>query len=89
MYICKDMDESIAMADIDLSHSVGKPNTNGKPMAIIVIITPYRVRPHVYMKNTRLRNCGHTCIFVNEDLTRSRSELLYQARKLYKAILIQ
>lgn len=87
--ICKDMDATITMADIDRSHRIGKPNANGKPRAIIVKFTSYRVRRQVFKKRTGLRNCGHTGVFVNEDLTRSRSELLFQARKLYKAELIQ
>ncbi len=31
-----------------------------------------------------LRDCGHERVFVNEDLTRSRSELLFEARNLVK-----
>lgn len=83
--ICKDLDTPVSLAEIDRSHRVGKRDPSGRrPRAIIVKFATYRARQTVYKKRTTLRHCGHERVFLNEDLTRSRSDLLYQARLLAK-----
>ncbi len=80
----KDMGSGVALSDIDRSHRVGKPKA-GKPREMIVKFATYRARQKVIRNRTALKTSGHTGVFVNEDLTQFRSELLYEARQLVKA----
>ena len=83
--IAKDLEADITLNDIDRSHRVGK-SRNGRPRAIIVKFTSYRARRALYSKRMNLRhlNAGRN-VFVNEDLTARRSELLFSARKYVKS----
>lgn len=84
--LCKDMGTSVSLPEIDRTHRVGKPDPSGKkPRAIIVKFATYRARQTVYKKRTTLRQCGHGGVFLNEDLTRARADLLYQARQLVRS----
>jgi hypothetical protein len=62
--------------DIDRLHRVGKQD-GGKPRSIIVKFATYRARHRVMQCRRNLKNSN---IFINEDLTRERSKLLYQSR---------
>ncbi|XP_053390952.1 uncharacterized protein LOC128553796, partial [Mercenaria mercenaria] len=73
----------VSRTDIDRSHRIG-PSKTGKPRDIIVKFTTYRARSNFYRSRFKLKSYGFPGIFVNEDLTRSRSTLFYQARKLLK-----
>ena len=61
--------------DIDRSHRVGKPN-QGKARPIICKFTSYSTRDGLYQARKKLVGC-----FVSEDLTQTRSKLLYLARQ--------
>ena len=59
-------------------------NARSKPRDIIVKFSTYRNRLTFYKQRTLLKERGHTGVFVNEDLTKFRSGLLYDARRLTK-----
>ena len=75
---------SIHLADIDRTHRVGRPNTGGKPRDIIVKMATYRARQNLYTKRSGLKGSTYQRVFINEDLTRRRSHLMYRARQLVK-----
>lgn len=69
--------------DVDRSHRLGKPGTAAEPQTksrdIIVKFSTYRLRNKFYKARTLTKDKGYKGVFVNEDLTRSRSKLLYEA----------
>ena len=65
----------IAASDIDRSHRVGR-RTPGKPRPIIVKMSSYRARCDLYSARKRVKD-----VFISEDLTKARTQLLYAARK--------
>ncbi|MES9879442.1 MAG: hypothetical protein ABW185_00995 [Sedimenticola sp.] len=85
MGIFDDMHSGVVLSDVDRSHRIGKPKSGGKGREIIVKFATYRARQKVIRKRTILKTCGHTGVYVNEDLTKYRAELLYEARQLVKA----
>lgn len=75
---------------IDRSHRIGNPKKKtSKPRDIIVKFSTYRYRQAFYKQRTILKDSGHRGVFVNEDLTKVRSGLLYEARKLLKAEVVK
>lgn len=81
-----DMGVNLTLADIDRSHRVGRPgNPSGRPRHIIVKFTTYRARAAIYRnRRTMMANPLLNNIYVNEDLTAYRSELLFRARQAVK-----
>ncbi len=77
MSLSNDIGFPVSSHEIDRSHRVGKPNP-GKPRAIIVKLATYRVRQRIYMNRIKLRHCGHAEVYVNEDLTKPRAQLLFE-----------
>lgn len=75
----------LSIQEIDRCHRIGRRRPDGKPRQIIVKFATYRSRQKLYSNRTRLRTSDHKGVFVNEDLTRNRSELLFQARQLVKS----
>ena len=75
--IARDLDADITLNDTDRSYRVGK-SRNGHPRAIVVKFTSYSARHAFYSKRMDLRhlNAGRN-IFIKEDLTARRSELLF------------
>ena len=70
---------SIAAGDISRSHRVGRPRT-GTTRAIIVKFVSYNKRREFYSKRKNDQD-----VFISEDLTKRRAELLYKARLLRKS----
>jgi len=78
--------------DVDRSHRIGRKaddnsasaSSKPTPRQVIVKFATYRARQIVYKARTKLKNVGYKGTFINEDLTRHRSFLLYKARKLTK-----
>lgn len=90
MKIASDIGSDIQLENIDRSHRIGNPNRRGdKPREIIVKFTAYRYRSRFYKQRTRLKEQGYTGVFINEDLTKRRSSLLFEARTLFKSKLIK
>ena len=86
MNLAADMGSDIQLSHIDRSHRVGNPkNSRNKPRDIIVKFSTYRYRQAFFKQRTALKDTGHRGVFVNEDLTKLRSRLLFEARKLMKA----
>lgn len=72
----------ISPSDIDRSHRVGKMRRNNTKDLIIKFAT-YRARERFIRARNQLK--GHTLfgrVFINEDLTKRRSDILYSARQL-------
>lgn len=70
----------VDVADIDRSHRVGR-KADDKDRAVLVKFTSYRAKRAFMSKKKELG----TNLFFNDDLTRIRGEVLYQARKCRKA----
>lgn len=83
LQIAKAVGSDIVIGDIDRSHRVGKPNPQ-KPRDIIVKFATYRARQTVYKSRGLLKDNGYKNTFINEDLTRKRSSMLFKARQLVK-----
>jgi hypothetical protein len=70
------VEPAITAHDVDRIHRVGKKD-GGKPRSVIIKFATYRARHRVMQHRRNLRN---TTYFINEDLTRVRSTLLYKSR---------
>ena len=94
--VSRELDVEIIKSDIDRSHRVGKSNpqrpgrsTQDKPRPrdILVKFASYNARQPLYdmrkdlqkSENEKMKN-----LFINEDLTKKRSQLLYDARCLFR-----
>ena len=87
--IASAIDVDIDIRDIDRSHRLGRTSTQDrprdKPRDIIVKFSTYRARSRFYKARTLTKSRGYMGVFVNEDLTKSRSKLLYEARRRVKS----
>ena len=80
--------------DIDRSHRVGKTGQKdasgqAKHRAIIVKFATYNARQRLYSKRKDLQESELGNIFLNEDLTKTRSKLLFDARTLVRVDKLQ
>ena len=90
MSIASTIGSEIQISDIDRSHRVGSPrHQRDRPRDVIVKFATYRPRQKFFKRRTALKDTGYRGVFVNEDLTRQRSSLLYEARKLFKSSLVK
>ena len=80
----RSMNVDLSLQEIDRSHKVGKPNA-AKPRDINVKLSTFRAREKLYKARRQLKDTGHAGVYINEDLTKFRSGLLYSGRKLVKA----
>ena len=80
--VCKKSGADISIHDIDRSHRVGKLKS-GKKREIIVKFVNYKARTRFIMSRKSLREKKYE-IYLNEDHTRTRSDLAYQCRLLKK-----
>ena len=69
--------------DIDRSHRVGKADKI-KNRDILVKFATYRARQRLYDTRANLKKTAFNGVFINEDLTKSRSKLLWEARQKVK-----
>ena len=72
--------------EIDRSHRLPGKQTqtnNPRPRNIIVKFTSYNSRRKVFENRKELKHCKDR-IFINEQLTKTRNDLFYEARKLVK-----
>lgn len=82
--IAKHTNANITISDIDRSHRVGEKATKD----IIVKFSTYRARKAFISTRSTLKNCPESRfrkVYINEDLTSTRSKILYQARLLVKS----
>ena len=84
--IANDIESDIRLQDIDRSHRIGNPKKKRSTQReIIVKFSTYRARANFHKQRTLMKERGHEGEFINEDLTRKRSEYLFEARKLFKS----
>jgi len=70
------------MSHVDRLHRIGNPSNNrGKPRQVIIKFTSYQHRQRVLTKKKALKGMG---VFLNEDLTKNRSKIMWTARNLWK-----
>ena len=81
--IADTLNVNISSADINRSHRIGKPGP--KVRDVIVKFATYRARERLYKQRAGLKQSDLKGIFINEDLTKLRSKLLYDARTLVKS----
>lgn len=81
-----DLGTDVHINDIDRSHRVGKINAaRARPREIIVKFSTFRARQKLYKLKTSLKDNGYNGVFLNEDLTKIRSKVLFDARSIVKA----
>ena len=84
--IANDIVSDIRLQDIDRSHRIGNPKKKRSTQReIIVKFSTYRARANFHKQRTLMKERGHEGEFINKDLTRKRSEYLFEARKLFKS----
>lgn len=78
----------IQSTDICRVHRTGRKTQDSRPRPCIVKLISYQKRDIIYKRRSKLRHSSHT-VYVNEDLTKRRSHMLWKARqaKKQKAIL--
>lgn len=81
--MASDIKVDIALDEIDRSHRIGRP-VSTKPRDIIIKLSTFRVRQKLYKARKELKTQGYVGVFINEDLTRLRSGLLFKGRQLVK-----
>ena len=81
------LDVDLTINDIDRIHRVGKAviGFRNKSSDIIVKFVSYRMRAKFYKARVLSKNRGYKGVFINEDLTKSRSLLMYEARRRVKS----
>ena len=72
------------LSEIDRRHCVGKPRT-GRPRDIIIKFSTYRARQKLYKSRTTFKDCSHKGVYIIEDLTNHRNDILYKARQRLKS----
>ena len=92
--IAEELEVPLNPSDIDRSHRVGKvdnksrsaPGASHRHRDIIVKFATYNAKQRLFQKRMDLREIEERQnVFVNEDLTRTRSKLLFNARALMRA----
>lgn len=84
-----ELEAGLTIADLDRSHRVGKIRP-GQNRAIIAKFATHRARQSLYSKRKDLRgNVNYANVYINEDLTSTRSRLLFNARQYAKANLVK
>jgi hypothetical protein len=67
---------------VDRIHRIGDPNKERKnPRQVIIKFTSYRHRQRVLQRKRGLKGTG---LFLNEDLTKKRSAIMWTARNMWK-----
>lgn len=81
-----DIGTDLRIEEIDRSHRVGKFDpSRSRPREIIVKFTSYRARQKLLKMRSALKDNGYVGVFLNEDLTKHRSAVLFEARKAVKS----
>ncbi len=83
MDIIESIGADVPLDYVDRAHRLGKPMPN-VPRDIIVKFATYRSKKRVMLKKSNLKKNGRTGVYINDDLTRVRSDIYYKARSLFK-----
>lgn len=84
----------IGLDRIERTHRVGPPKRNGKPRGIIVRFLSYGDRTIVFFYHKRnLKNYNHnpstsSKVFINEALTKQRSNIIFEALKFARSRIV-
>lgn len=83
------LDPPLQLEEIDRTHRIGLKSkaTKERPRQVIVKFATYKTRQRVFKQKNNLKTFNskeQPPIFVNEDLTKIRSLLLFEARKMKK-----
>lgn len=84
LHVAETMGVSVSPSEIDRSHRLGKPSDR-QTRDVLVKFTSYRARERLMKNRRNLKTSELRGVYVNEDLTKVRSKLLYEARKCVKA----
>ena len=80
--ICKEsLNINLSEDDISRSHIIGKPNSRGN-IQIICKLKNWKTKNTVYQSKKKLKNSS---IFITEDLTRYRQQIVQELSKAKKA----
>lgn len=82
LHVAETVGVNISPSEIDRSHRLGKPGNRQRD--ILVKFTSYRARERLMKNRRNLKTSELRGVFVNEDLTKVRSKLLFEARKCVK-----
>lgn len=89
MELARAIDVDLDIEQIDRTHRLCRPSTRdsprNKPRAIIIKFATYRARQKLYKARTLTKDRNYRGVFINEHLTKARSELLYEARRRVKS----
>ncbi|KAK3086271.1 hypothetical protein FSP39_016109 [Pinctada imbricata] len=89
MEIAEKLQVPLAPTEIAVSHRVGKVSPS-KPRPIIARITNYHLRHRLIKESKNLSKVeGMRGVSVNQELTKKRSKLAYEARQMVKAGVIK
>ena len=87
--LARAIDVDLSLQDIDRSHRLGKSesgdNARPRPWDIVVKFATYRTRARFYKARVLTKDRGYRGVFVNEHLTKTRNNILYQARRRVKS----
>ena len=88
LHVARAMDVDLYIEEIDRSHRIGKPKST-KPRDIIVKLATFRVRQRLLKDGKNLKTSLYgdgrfKGVDLNEDLTKFRSGILFDSRKLAK-----
>ena len=75
------MDIKITDNDIDKTHRVRKPKSNGKPRPVIIKFVRYNDRKKVFSSKKLLKNSG---VSITESFTAFRMKKLTNARETFR-----
>ena len=79
------MNIDVQPSDIDRIHRIGRKDNASRHRPLIVKFATYRARNRVFRAKAQLKDSETRSVFINEDLTRTRSELFYKARRMKKS----
>lgn len=85
--LLKKLDESITEYDIDVCHRIGQIKNN-KTRPVLVRLLRRRQRDVIMFNKKQLKNItdnnNRQCFYINDDLTKFRDNMFFEARKLQK-----
>jgi hypothetical protein len=86
-----DLGANLSIDEIDRTHRLGpRKQVGSKPRDIIIKFVSYRARQKLYNVRTSAKTTDpYKKVYVNEALTRYRSEMFYDARKLASDKLVE
>ena len=85
--VCKErLKIDLEVGDLDRTHRLGAMKGNGKtkPRGIIVKFTNYNIRDRVYQGRRTLRDQQGSSIYIQESLTKARTDLFWEIKTKLK-----